>query len=57
MMPSSIEQFLLGRIQESPYQKQKPTLSKIEETLLAQVEALKPFKPESSQGSTQSPLI
>ena len=56
-MTSSIEQLLLGRIQESPFQKPKPSLARLEETLLAQVEALKPFKPDSSISSDHSTLI
>jgi hypothetical protein len=56
-MPSSIESFLVGRIQENPYQPPKPTISKIEDALLAQVEALKPFKPSSSNDLNHKSLI
>ena len=56
-MPSAIEQFLLGRIQETPYKKQKPDLSKIEDALLAQVEELKRYKPDGSKVSGRSSLI
>ena len=56
-MTSAIEQLLMQRMKESPYHKQKPSLSKVEDALLAQVEALKLFKPNASKGPDTQPLI
>lgn len=46
-MTSAIEQFLQGRIQEAPAQKPKNKHSQLEDALLAQVHALKLFKPDA----------